>query len=75
MPEDQIVTMNLWSVELSKLTANAILAQRISSVNAMSALCEATGADIAEVAYAIGKDSRISPKLLNANVGFGGSCF
>ena len=63
------------SAELSKLAANAFLAQRISSVNSMSALCEATGADVAEVAYAIGKDSRIGPKFLKASVGFGGSCF
>lgn len=75
VPEDRIITMNLWSAELSKLAANAFLAQRISSVNAMSALCEATGADVAEVAYAVGKDSRIGPRFLNASVGFGGSCF
>ncbi|KAG5227006.1 UDP-glucose dehydrogenase [Salix suchowensis] len=75
VPEDRILTTNLWSAELSKLAANAFLAQRISSVNAMSALCEATGADVAEVSYAIGKDSRIGPKFLNASVGFGGSCF
>nr|CAD1837915.1 unnamed protein product [Ananas comosus var. bracteatus] len=75
VPEDQIITTNLWSAELSKLAANAFLAQRISSVNAISALCEATGADVAEVAYSVGKDSRIGPKFLNASVGFGGSCF
>ncbi|KAH7421798.1 hypothetical protein KP509_13G076300 [Ceratopteris richardii] len=75
VPEENIITMNLWSAEISKLAANAILAQRISSINAMSALCEATGADVAEVAYAVGKDSRIGPKFLNASVGFGGSCF
>ncbi|OVA17317.1 UDP-glucose/GDP-mannose dehydrogenase [Macleaya cordata] len=75
VPEDRIITMNLWSAELSKLAANAILAQRISSINAMSALCEATGADVSEVAYAVGKDSRIGHKFLNASVGFGGSCF
>lgn len=75
VPEDRIITMNLWSAELSKLAANAFLAQRISSVNAMSALCEATGADVAEVAYAVGKDSRIGPRFLNSSVGFGGSCF
>lgn len=74
VPEDRIITMNLWSAELSKLAANAFLAQRISSVNAMSALCEATGADVAEVAYAVGKDSRIGPRFLNSSVGFGGSC-
>ncbi|WVZ55958.1 hypothetical protein U9M48_006555 [Paspalum notatum var. saurae] len=75
VPEDRILTTNLWSAELSKLAANAFLAQRISSVNAISALCEATGANVAEVAYAVGKDSRIGPKFLNASVGFGGSCF
>ncbi|MCO5595196.1 hypothetical protein L7F22_049235 [Adiantum nelumboides] len=64
--------MNLWSVELSKLAANAILAQRISSISAMSALSEATGVDVAEVAYAVGKDFRIGSKFLNAIVGFGG---
>ncbi|VAH95021.1 unnamed protein product [Triticum turgidum subsp. durum] len=72
---ENIITTNLWSAELSKLAANAFLAQRISSVNAMSALCEATGANVSEVSYAIGKDSRIGPKFLNASVGFGGSCF
>ena len=72
---DNIITTNLWSSELSKLTANAFLAQRISSINAISALCEATEADVDEVAYAIGRDSRIGPKFLKASVGFGGSCF
>ncbi|MGC6431128.1 MAG: UDP-glucose 6-dehydrogenase [Jejuia sp.] len=72
---NQILTTNVWSSELSKLTANAFLAQRISSINALSALCEATEADIDEVAYAIGTDSRIGPKFLKASVGFGGSCF
>ena len=71
----QILTTNVWSSELSKLTANAFLAQRISSINAMSALCEATEADVDEVAHAIGTDSRIGPKFLKASVGFGGSCF
>ncbi|XP_065029070.1 UDP-glucose 6-dehydrogenase 5-like [Musa acuminata AAA Group] len=75
VPEDRILTTNLWSAELSKLAANAFLAQRISSINAISALCEATGANVSEVAYAVGKDSRIGPKFLNASVGFGGSCF
>ncbi|KAG5615112.1 hypothetical protein H5410_014936 [Solanum commersonii] len=75
VPEDCIITTNLWSAELSKLAANAFLAQRISSVNAMSALCEATGANVSEVSYVVGKDSRIRPKFLNASVGFGGSCF
>jgi UDPglucose 6-dehydrogenase len=69
------LTTNLWSSELSKLTANAFLAQRVSSINAISALCEATGADVDEVANAIGADSRIGPKFLKASVGFGGSCF
>lgn len=72
---EQIITTNLWSSELSKLTANAFLAQRISSINALSELCEATEADINEVAFAIGTDSRIGPKFLKASVGFGGSCF
>lgn len=71
----QIITTNLWSSELSKLVANALLAQRISSINAISAICEATGADVDEVAYACGLDSRIGPKFLKASVGFGGSCF
>ena len=75
VPSQQILTTNLWSSELSKLTANAFLAQRISSINAMSELCEKTGADINEVAKAIGMDSRIGPKFLKASVGFGGSCF
>ncbi|XP_057542618.1 UDP-glucose 6-dehydrogenase 3-like [Amaranthus tricolor] len=75
VPEDRIICTNLWSAELSKLAANAFLAQRISSVNAMSALCEATGADVSEVSHAVGKDTRIGPKFLNASVGFGGSCF
>jgi len=72
---DRILTTNLWSSELSKLTANAFLAQRISSINAISALCEATQADVDEVAKAIGQDSRIGPKFLKSSVGFGGSCF
>merc|ERR1712113_1311506 len=71
----QVLTTNLWSAELSKLTANAFLAQRISSINSISALCEATGANVAEVSHAIGVDSRIGPKFLKASVGFGGSCF
>ncbi|MFH6937399.1 UDP-glucose 6-dehydrogenase [Flavobacterium sp. FlaQc-30] len=73
--KDKILTTNVWSSELSKLTANAFLAQRISSINAMSELCEKTGADVNEVARAIGKDSRIGSKFLKASVGFGGSCF
>jgi len=72
---EKILTTNVWSSELSKLTANAFLAQRISSINAMSELCEKTGADVNEVARAIGMDSRIGPKFLKASVGFGGSCF
>lgn len=75
VPRDRIILTNLWSSELSKLVANAFLAQRISSINSISALCEATGADVDEVANAIGKDSRIGPKFLKASVGFGGSCF
>lgn len=75
VPADRILKTNLWSSELSKLVANAFLAQRISSINSISALCERTGADIDEVARAIGSDSRIGPKFLKASVGFGGSCF
>mgnify|MGYP001432330403 CR=1 FL=1 len=73
--EDKILTTNLWSSELSKLAANAFLAQRISSINAISALCESTGADVQEVSRAIGMDKRIGSKFLNAGPGFGGSCF
>ncbi len=73
--KENIITTNLWSSELSKLTANAFLAQRVRSINSISALCEATEADVGEVAYAIGKDSRIGSKFLKASVGFGGSCF
>ena len=75
IPREKIITTNLWSSELSKLVANAFLAQRISSINSISALCEATGADVDEVARAIGTDSRIGPKFLKSSVGFGGSCF
>jgi UDPglucose 6-dehydrogenase len=75
VPRERIITTNLWSSELSKLTANAFLAQRISSINAISALCESTGADVDEIARAIGFDSRIGPKFLKSSVGFGGSCF
>ncbi len=75
IPRERILTTNLWSSELSKLVANAFLAQRISSINAISALCEKTGADVSEVSRAIGTDSRIGPKFLRASVGFGGSCF
>jgi UDPglucose 6-dehydrogenase len=72
---DRILTTSLWSSELSKLAANAMLAQRISSINALSAICEATGADIEEVARACGTDTRIGNQFLKASVGFGGSCF
>lgn len=75
IPREKILTTNVWSSELSKLTANAFLAQRVSSINAISELCELTGADVDEVAAAIGMDSRIGPKFLKASVGFGGSCF
>lgn len=75
VPKEKILTTNVWSSELSKLTANAFLAQRVSSINAMSEICEKTGADITEVSKAIGMDSRIGSKFLNASVGFGGSCF
>lgn len=75
VPKNQIITTNLWSSELSKLTANAFLAQRVSSINALTELCESTGANIDDVAKAIGTDSRIGPKFLKASVGFGGSCF
>ena len=75
VPKDRILTTNVWSSELSKLTANAFLAQRVSSINALSELCEKTGADVNEVARAIGMDSRIGSKFLKSSVGFGGSCF
>ncbi|XP_054164053.1 UDP-glucose 6-dehydrogenase-like [Oppia nitens] len=75
IPEEKIITTNTWSSELSKLAANAFLAQRISSINAISAICEVTGADVSEVAHAVGSDTRIGSKNLMAGVGFGGSCF
>ncbi len=75
IPRNKIITINLFSAELTKLAANALLAQRISSINSLSAICEATGADIDEVSYACGLDSRIGPSTLKASVGFGGSCF
>jgi UDPglucose 6-dehydrogenase len=75
VPRERILTANVWSSELSKLAANAFLAQRVSSINAISALCEQTEADVTEVAHAIGTDSRIGPRFLRASVGFGGSCF
>lgn len=75
IPRERIITTNTWSSELSKLVANAFLAQRISSINSISALCEKTGANVDEVSRAIGYDSRIGPKFLKSSVGFGGSCF
>jgi UDPglucose 6-dehydrogenase len=75
VPRERILESNIWSAELSKLAANAFLAQRISSINSVSALCELTEADVEEVAHAIGTDSRIGARFLNAGVGFGGSCF
>eukprot|EP00518_Triparma_eleuthera_P022195 CAMPEP_0197572264 /NCGR_PEP_ID=MMETSP1320-20131121/42371_1 /TAXON_ID=91990 /ORGANISM="Bolidomonas sp., Strain RCC2347" /LENGTH=450 /DNA_ID=CAMNT_0043134769 /DNA_START=529 /DNA_END=1881 /DNA_ORIENTATION=+ len=75
VPREQIITTNLWSSELSKLVANAFLAQRVSSINSISALCESTGADVSEISRAIGSDPRIGPKFLQSSVGFGGSCF
>jgi hypothetical protein len=75
VPAAKVLVSDLWSAELSKLTANAFLAQRISSINSISALCEVTGADVSEVAYAIGIDTRIGRKHLQASVGFGGACY
>ena len=75
VPRDRILTTGVWSAELTKLAANAMLAQRVSSVNALAGLCEATGADIDEVARVMGADRRIGPKFLKAGPGFGGSCF
>jgi UDPglucose 6-dehydrogenase len=75
VPDSAILRTGLWSAELSKLAANAFLAQRVSSINAISALCEATEADVEEVAMVLGSDSRIGNKFLRASVGFGGSCF
>ena len=75
IPKEKILTTNVWSSELSKLASNAMLAQRISSINSLSALCEKTGAEIKELSTAIGMDQRIGPKFLKASVGFGGSCF
>jgi UDPglucose 6-dehydrogenase len=75
VPRDQILTTNLWSSELSKLVANAFLAQRVSSINSISALCEATGADVSEISRAVGIDQRIGRRFLNSSIGFGGSCF
>jgi len=75
IPKEKILTTNVWSSELAKLASNAMLAQRISSINSLSSLCEKTGADIQELSKAIGMDHRIGPHFLNASVGFGGSCF
>lgn len=73
--KEKIITTNVWSSELSKLTANAFLAQRVYSINAISELCEKTGADVSEAANAVGMDARIGSEFLKASVGFGGSCF
>lgn len=75
VPREKILTTSVWSSELSKLAANAFLAQRVSSINALSAVCEATGADVGEIAKVVGADPRVGPKFLNASLGFGGSCF
>jgi len=75
VPREKILTTNLWSSELSKLVANAFLAQRVSSINSVARICERTGADVQEVSRAIGTDARIGPKFLTASIGFGGSCF
>ncbi|MDA9203935.1 nucleotide sugar dehydrogenase [Flavobacteriaceae bacterium] len=75
IPQERIITTNLWSSELSKLSSNAMLAQRVSSINSLSALCEKTGANIDELSKAIGMDHRIGPHFLKSSVGFGGSCF
>ncbi len=75
VPRERIITSNIWSSELSKLVSNAFLAQRISSINSISSLCEKTEADVTEVARAVGMDSRVGNKFLNASIGFGGSCF
>ena len=75
VPDNKILKTNIWSSELAKLTANAFLAQRISSINSIGALCESTGADVREVARAIGTDNRIGSRFLDSGPGFGGSCF
>lgn len=72
---DRIITTGLWSSELAKLASNALLAQRISSINSLAAVCEATGANVTEVAFAAGLDSRIGTQFLKTSIGFGGSCF
>jgi UDPglucose 6-dehydrogenase len=75
VPRARILETNAWSSELAKLVANAMLAQRISSINSISAICEKTGAEVDQVAKAIGLDVRIGPQFLKAGLGFGGSCF
>ena len=75
VPRENVLTTNLWSSELSKLVANAFLAQRVSSINSISALCEATGANVTEISRAVGKDDRIGSRFLQSSIGFGGSCF
>lgn len=75
VPRERIAPINIWSSELTKLAANAMLAQRISSINSISAICEKTGADVGEIAKSIGMDKRIGPQFLKAGLGFGGSCF
>jgi len=75
IPRERVLTTNLWSSELSKLVANAFLAQRVSSINSISALCEATGANVSEISRAVGMDERIGKRFLQSSVGFGGSCF
>eukprot|EP00656_Telonema_subtile_P052961 TRINITY_DN7523_c0_g1_i5.p1 TRINITY_DN7523_c0_g1~~TRINITY_DN7523_c0_g1_i5.p1 ORF type:complete len:283 (+),score=84.33 TRINITY_DN7523_c0_g1_i5:622-1470(+) len=75
VPSDLVCRTNVWSAELAKLIANAMLAQRVSSINTVAQLCEETGADVGEVARIVGMDSRIGPKFLNPSIGFGGSCF
>jgi len=75
VPKEQVCRTNVWSAELAKLIANAMLAQRVSSINTVAQLCEETGADVGEVARIVGLDSRIGPKFLNPSIGFGGSCF
>merc|ERR1712003_312983 len=75
VPRERIITTNLWSSECAKLVANAFLAQRVSSINSISALCEVTGADVTEISRAVGMDDRIGKRFLQPSVGFGGSCF
>src|SRR5204863_7030769 len=75
VPKERILTTNVWSSELSKLVANAFLAQRVSSINAISELCEKTSASVKEISRAVGTDQRIGSRFIEASVGFGGSCF